>query len=74
MNDKGHIWYTSEEYPEGWGGADGIAYIESSDEDGYSSPHAGPMCKRCGYWYCEHCHPDGPPEKCDEETQESGNG
>ncbi len=26
--------------------------------------HNGPKCVLCGYSYCMHCHPNGPPVEC----------
>lgn len=32
-----------------------------------SSYHNGPVCKRCGFSYCEHCEEDKSPEYFDKE-------
>lgn len=29
--------------------------------------HNGPVCEKCGYFFCEHCNPDGWNDECQEE-------
>lgn len=77
MDAKGHVWYTEAEYNQlygavvAWPDASGFAYVEfgADPDDGFNSsgPCGGPICRRCSYHYCTHCHPEGPPEACEGE-------
>lgn len=43
LNTRGHVWQKDE---------DGDIDIFGHESD----PHNGPVCVRCGYGFCHHCH------------------
>jgi hypothetical protein len=49
--NRGHVWRTD---------SDGSRHYHEPIDG-----HGGPVCVLCDYWYCEHCHPEGPPEACE---------
>lgn len=50
-NPRGHSWQLSDD-----GTVDFLAYAPNG--------HNGPICTTCGYYYCVHCHTDGPTTDC----------
>jgi hypothetical protein len=53
-NPRGHVWQT---------GDDGELDIFAYGEGEYCN---GPLCVKCGYGFCHHCHSDGAEHDCSE--------
>jgi len=71
VDSKGHVWRTEREVY-GYNSDDPATEEFPADpDDGFNSsgPCYGPICVRCGYHYCQACHPEGPPDACEPDSE-----
>ena len=61
MSKMKHTWITyHEDNPEVWDDPDGEYDSQPSCWARHApDPHNGPKCRKCGFNFCEHCHPEG---------------
>lgn len=58
LDPRGHVWKLDER-----GNTDVLAY-EVEAEEGFFGGHNGPVCIKCGFYFCMYCHPGVPDEEC----------